>query len=121
MTSDTTFSEADIDAIARKVNEKLSEAFPRIMLQLIRDELPAILSDSVPTLASKLDEYQRLSSMAESDANDYIKSNSKFFNKHYRIRKKKFEQFTRCKCLLELYENCLQEKPAPYILKKFKV
>ena len=67
----------------------------------------------------KITEQQKLSYLAETEANDYMNNNYAMFDRVFSVRTKKFEQFTRCVHLLALYDECLAENP-PYIPKKFR-
>ena len=115
-------TESDIDRVSTQVCEKLMNSLPDSILQIIKGSLPELLEENIPTFASKLDEHQKLSSRAKSDANEYIYNNNtitNFLNKQFNIRKQKYRQFIRCKNLLSLYDECMLEDP-PYVPKKFR-
>ena len=120
-------NDTDIEAISNKVCEKLLEMLPPTIFPIIQetlpnvfqDTLPNVLQENIPSLAEKITEQQRMSSIAETEANDYINNNYALFDRIFNTRTKKFEQFTRCVHLLTLYDECLAENP-PYIPKKFR-
>ena len=82
-------TDTEVDAISRKVCEKLMEILPSTLLPMIQETFPSILQENIPLLASKITEQQKLSSEAESEANEYINEHYQVFDRICNIRTKK--------------------------------
>ena len=109
-----------LDELTSKMCEKMIELLPQAIVPLMKETLPTVLEENLPTLVSKIAEQQQLSSSAKSNADVYINETKVYkFNKENRIRRTKYEQFTRCTQLLSLYDECLQQNP-PYIPRRFR-
>ena len=107
------------ERISNKVSEKLMEGLPAMLCSMLKDDMMKIRKECLPTIMETMNNEREILSQAKAAAQDYMNSHKYDFNIKQKKRASKYEQFSRCVHILELYEGCLQETPV-YIPKKFR-
>ena len=112
-------NDTDIERISNKLNEKLMESLPAMLCSMLRDDMMKMMKEWLPSIMEIVNNEREVSSQAKTEAQDYMNSHRYDFNIKQKKRASKYEQFSRCVHILELYDGCIGETPV-YIPKKFR-
>ena len=114
-----TLNDTDIERISNRVTEKLLEGLPALIKDVIKDDVKVAINECLPSVMENMDNERQATSRAKRDARDYMDDHRRSFSNKYKTRKEKYQQYSRCVHIIQLYDECLHETP-PYIPKRFR-
>ena len=113
-------SAADMERIKIAVTAKVTEVIPEVLPGILVDVVPDVISRILPNIIAAIETKTISHIEARHDAERIMYDNPTKFNECTKRRKKFFTQHERCESLIQLYDECLQETPSPYIPRKFR-